>query len=375
MAVMAPHCPEFAILDPVRGGSRKDGLESESLRAGVRSAVAYAAYRHPSEVRLPDFRLLPPNMPDSDFVVPESYFISFDINFSFCGVSEKLLIKTYQFESRFFQGLQAFAAFSNASMYLLSLEEVLDAETSEEQLAPASSKLSEDANGNNELRSVFSQIWWLFWLLLALLLTAVCYMRVLKWRRKRAMRKCVDQEAPAGDSYPENPSWANGSVGVAMYAFDPSEIGPQCGIETGGDCLALTAGDVVHVLASGGGWLYGNQIATGLYGYFPENRIQFAGTPIAGSAAAHQAEVALEQQVDGSGGNGGVELGPESPGRLQSTEAEDPPPRPPDEEPPTYPAVPEFPPSISDVRPGAPIVLGRPQVLSMAGIHAGAPAA
>lgn len=59
----------------------------------------------------------------------------------------------------------------------------------------------------------------------------------------------------------------------------------------GDSCIAIAEGDVVEVLAAGGGWLYGRLVGdVERCGYFPEARVAWMGQP----QEAQQAQAAVE---------------------------------------------------------------------------------
>merc|ERR1711998_791049 len=73
-------------------------------------------------------------------------------------------------------------------------------------------------------------------------------------------------------------------------------------------CLAIQEGEVVEVMAAGGGWLYGRitGVETERVGYFPENRITWLCSPV------HAGDEQLPGKVTDDGG----ELSGSAPGWL-----------------------------------------------------------
>lgn len=71
-----------------------------------------------------------------------------------------------------------------------------------------------------------------------------------------------------------------GMLGVAIFGFDPSEVGASASTEDSVDCLVLSEGDVVQVFTSQEGWLYGRHCASHFFGYFPENRMLMPDPPL-----------------------------------------------------------------------------------------------
>merc|ERR1711959_257441 len=95
----------------------------------------------------------------------------------------------------------------------------------------------------------------------------------------------VCEETTAG------PGERGGVLAVATFGFDPEEVGAGSSTESSVDCLPLSEGDIIEVLGSGGGWLYGRHVSTRFFGYFPENRVAFPDPPLV-------LEDVLEDEVD-----------------------------------------------------------------------------
>eukprot|EP00929_Paragymnodinium_shiwhaense_P050190 TRINITY_DN25293_c0_g1_i2.p1 TRINITY_DN25293_c0_g1~~TRINITY_DN25293_c0_g1_i2.p1 ORF type:complete len:609 (+),score=100.36 TRINITY_DN25293_c0_g1_i2:174-2000(+) len=75
----------------------------------------------------------------------------------------------------------------------------------------------------------------------------------------------------------------DGALMQVAVAFSPGAPGDsQEEVDFHESCIALAEGDVVEVVASGGGWLYGRVVgAPERVGYFPESRVSYVGQPVA----------------------------------------------------------------------------------------------
>lgn len=120
--------------------------------------------------------------------------------------------------------------------------------------------------------------------------------------RVRALGECESQDDAA-----RTEQGALMKVGVPFSPGCPGD--DEEDVDFSESCIALAEGDVVEVIATGGGWLYGRVVGSPeRVGYFPENRVTWVGQPVAegggadastgaaadGSAAAASASVAAQ---------------------------------------------------------------------------------
>lgn len=90
---------------------------------------------------------------------------------------------------------------------------------------------------------------------------------------------------------------------TATFDFSPKDLeAPEAAPDP---CLSLTAGEIVEVLASGEGWLYGQVVGSPeRLGYVPENRVTFLRQPATSEDAAREGRL-VHVRRDFSPGNPG----------------------------------------------------------------------
>lgn len=108
----------------------------------------------------------------------------------------------------------------------------------------------------------------------------------------RATLPAQDADDAGGDDLADLE--AGNFVAIVNCAFSPGGVSDaqEEAASFSDSCIAIAHGDVVEVIASAGGWLYGRVVGCPeRCGYFPENRISFLGAPVQGDVAHSNAEV------------------------------------------------------------------------------------
>jgi len=218
-----------------------------------------------------------------------------DLTFSFCASGEAILLDGLSFEHGFRSELQLFRVFELATLRIMSLKSLANSTTttagpSQALLGPLVSD-SGDAASSGGLDPAT-------WIVLGIATVSVVLMVITAFTwiclRRRRHEKVLDLE-PEEEVHADDVE-AGASVEVeerviianVAHAFSPADVEDNKVFREA--CLELKEGDVVEVVAGGGGWFYGRIVdAPERFGFFPEDRASWVGAiPSQGKVASSE---------------------------------------------------------------------------------------
>eukprot|EP00747_Dinoflagellata_sp_TGD_P211950 gnl/TRDRNA2_/TRDRNA2_85111_c0_seq1.p1 gnl/TRDRNA2_/TRDRNA2_85111_c0~~gnl/TRDRNA2_/TRDRNA2_85111_c0_seq1.p1 ORF type:complete len:469 (-),score=42.63 gnl/TRDRNA2_/TRDRNA2_85111_c0_seq1:56-1402(-) len=316
--------PEICQEDIARGNA------SEALVTVMRLCVASAMALAPSAVGISDAHLL--TFTDGDEVSTvgeETGLLIFDLSFSFCstGTATKMPEPAH-FEQHFISVSQQYASFFLGTVRLLTLEAHVPAGGDVSTTSPLQrsvisllpSPLPTDEPVDNDGITPERRRWLVvagafLAVALAALILSTC--RLLRLRRLRRSGKLSelpelpDRPPPCGplafDLAEDGGLQAEqGTLVCARLPFAPAEVADNETLRE--SCLELAVGDVLEVVAGGGGWLFGWPLGDSVRaGYFPENRVSWLGRAMA-EEGADTAQLAHLRSLGMRSGHGEVDI-------------------------------------------------------------------
>lgn len=274
-------------------------LTGQDLQAGVASAKlqqlvalgAAAGLPSAAEVNISEVKLIPAMAQLSDLTAPTTLLI-FDMNFDLCSVP-MVAIDPADFEFAFISKLQTYGAFgagTGATLSVLEFVNLTDAGSgcsgtgNDTQPRPWTGGQTVDEPETDD-QSVF-----VVFLILAVVLVLASTLAVSAWAKARRARLKVVADSEEEHKVAQSPDVDRVLASVA-WAFAPADVEDDKVFRE--SCLDLSEGDIVEVIAGGGGWFYGRVISGSgditRMGYFPENRVSWIGKiPRAEVACADQ---------------------------------------------------------------------------------------
>ncbi|CAE8722585.1 unnamed protein product, partial [Polarella glacialis] len=268
----------------------------------LRLGVAAAAGRSPLEVAVTVTKLASMSAEVANLTASTA-LLSFDLDFGLCasnGSSEPLSLEAGDFEFAFKVEVQNYAAFRLAAMGLISFDPILSGSDQADNasqaegyafLLPGGSVAAAPSqnSGGDSTGAVIG-----FALGAAALMLAVGG-GVGAWAWHRRRRKVEAEE----DVVASRPSAEGGDtleqVVLAKVACSFSPLDVEDDKVFRESCLELQEGDIVEVVAGGGGWFYGRILSSGTdsegrgpvrVGYFPENRVSWVGQIPVGNSSS-----------------------------------------------------------------------------------------
>jgi len=213
----------------------------------------------------------------------------FDASFTGCALDSVELAPGGVFERRFGQAWQKFAAFPVATLRLLELkgdprDTAAITRHPPPHLPPGATDSADHAEENQSLE--WKDFVWLFpaggLAVVLLCVTSWQLVRLRRWSKRArdsprhwrdiAPTTHLQQHQLEAQALPDGPG--GGSLASIAHDFDPNSddgnvFAASAGLEAT-ECLKISEGDLLEVLARGDGWLYGRRSGDGLFGYVPE---------------------------------------------------------------------------------------------------------
>jgi len=204
--------------------------------------------------------------------------IVFDLIFDFCSSSAVMSVDKNLFETDFKSKVQFYAAFSVPStIAMLELENLTSSEPTNASNPDSGDPWAgvqeppADSSDDGHVLTI---------LVVAVVLLLAVTLAVSVWAKSRRHTAKVHDNRPADVEAPAAPDVERVLAHVAC-PFSPADVEDDKVFRE--SCLDLSEGDIVEVIAGGGGWFYGRIISnsgseTGdRMGYFPENRVSWIG--------------------------------------------------------------------------------------------------
>lgn len=276
--------PELRATDVILGPSAQ-------LKHLLALGTAAAVGANLSEVSVSEVRLRKQVVPNS---TAPTGLLTVDLDFSFCFSNS---INTADvgpgaFEAGFKRELEKYAAFRLASIALLhwhanSVVSEASAPSNVVQWQGSAQQATPESSGGADAGAIL-----LAFSLIACVIS-VSVISVATWAFFRRSRQKVsapelDEEQPSAELDEKHPSEAAESEGRILAhvaaAFRPEEVEDDKVFRE--SCIEILEGDVVEVVAGGGGWFYGRILSSSTsasgesserMGYFPENCVSWMG--------------------------------------------------------------------------------------------------
>lgn len=286
--------PEFTVEDMLAG------RPSDAMTVMLRKAVAEAIGQPMETVALQNITIVSTRYVGSPGDVSVPTLLHFDLAFTFCSTAGVGRLHPRHFENGLGVSLGDYEAFRASTVRLLEFDQIArpsaSQDTSTTTAAPPAAENVHDMDGGEDVRSIFSDYWWLSWLVLGLLL--MVSILIVVYCRLRRRKGHLSTSPFAGLIGRENLSGPRMSararsldeldsedvidvtLGSVVEDFDGSHLAEDFE-RFGQRPLAIKRGEVVEVIASTGGWLYGNVLGVPeRHGCFPENSIAWMGRPL-----------------------------------------------------------------------------------------------
>lgn len=267
----------------------------------LQRCTAAAVGRGDSEILLSNISFTLPAATSAALLPAIGTLMAFDVDYRFCSTSQALPpLYGASFDSAFSAEAQQFAL-SFLGTYSVSALRPLGSGNSSSAGGSSAfgtrGSASTTSSGSDSKSGVV-----LLAVLLSvggvLVLAACAAAAVVRFRRRRRSKLIFpdDGEEQAGATLAADAILAHVACSFSPLDVEDDKIFRE-------SCLELQPGDVIEVIAGGGGWLYGrvlqdSEAGEERMGYFPENRVSWMGT-IAGLNATANPHVHYLCTVDG----------------------------------------------------------------------------
>lgn len=199
-----------------------------------------------------------------------------DVYMEFCARGVSKLPRGNIFEQGFATVVQDYAAFRPSALRVLRLQDLTPRPTV--TVAPSPPPVPQTGSSQSHAQEpapIHAQP--LLWVASALLLVVLALCLIagrLVLKRRKAPGPPLEFEDLTGATAPTQIERNDGNVMVVASAFDPSaqearENAAAAGLEAS-ECLQVVPGQVMEIVASGEGWLYGRILGEDRWGYLPE---------------------------------------------------------------------------------------------------------